>query len=225
AVPHLKSSDLHTLNTGEGKDRESLAVIAPGTGLGEAFLTWSNDRYLAHPSEGGHADFAPATPEERELLGYLQERSDHVSVESVCSGRGIPNIYSFLKDTGGYEESDWMKESLADVTDPTPVIINAATDEHRQCLLCEATLEMFVSIMGSEAGNLALKVMATGGVFVGGGIPPRIVPALEAGSFMKAFTGKGRMRAIMKKIPVHVILNPRTALIGAACYGLGRDKC
>ncbi len=225
AVPHLKSSDLHTLNTGEGKDRESLAVIAPGTGLGEAFLTWSNDRYLAHPSEGGHADFAPATPEERELLGYLQERSDHVSVESVCSGRGIPNIYSFLKDTGGYKESDWLKESLADVTDPTPVIINAATDEHRQCLLCRATLEMFVSILGSEAGNLALKVMATGGVFVGGGIPPRIVPALEAGSFMKAFTGKGRMRAIMKKIPVHVILNTRTALIGAACYGLGRDKC
>ncbi len=225
AVPHLKSSDLHTLNTGEGKDHESLAVIAPGTGLGEAFLTWSNDRYLAHPSEGGHADFAPATPEERELLGYLQERSDSVSVESVCSGRGIPNIYSFFKDTGGFEESVWLKESLADVTDPTPVIINAATDKDRRCLLCKATLEMFVSILGSEAGNLALKVMATGGVFVGGGIPPRIVPTLEAGSFMKAFTGKGRMQTIMKKIPVHVILNPRTALIGAACYGLGLDKC
>ncbi len=219
AVPHLKSSDLHILNPGEGKDRESLAVIAPGTGLGEAFLTWSNNRYLAHPSEGGHTDFAPATPEENKLLGYLQERSDHVSVESVCSGRGIPNIYSFFKDTGSFEESVLLKESLASVTDPTPVIIDAATDKDSPCPLCKATLEMFVSILGSEAGNLALKVMATGGVFVGGGIPPRIIPALEAGSFMMAFSGKGRMRAIMKKIPVRVIMNPGTALMGAACYG------
>jgi len=225
AVVHLESSDLHTLNIGEGKDRESLAVIAPGTGLGEAFLTWSNGKYHAHPSEGGHTDFAPTTPEESELLGYLQERSDHVSVESVCSGRGIPNIYSFLKDTGSYDESDWMKDHLANVTDPTPVIINAATDKDRQCLLCKATLEMFVSILGSEAGNLALKVMATGGVFLGGGIPPRIVPALEGGSFMKAFTRKGHMQTIIKKTPVYVILNPRTALIGAACYGFGLDKC
>jgi glucokinase len=220
AVPILEGADLHPLNQGQPASGGAIAVVAPGTGLGEAYLTWDGTRYQAHPSEGGHSDFAPTTRFETELLHYLQARLDHVSYERVCSGKGLPNIYAYLKDSGYAPEPAWLADQLATTQDPTPVIVKAALDKNRPCQLCTATLDTFVSILGTESGNMALNVLASGGVFLGGGIPPRILPALETGSFLAAFQRKGRLSDLLKRIPVNVILNPKAALLGAACLGL-----
>jgi len=219
-VPSLEPADLHTLNVGEPASGGASAIIAPGTGLGEAYLTWDGSHYQAHASEGGHTDFAPINPLEIGLLSYLLERLGHVSYERVCSGRGIPNIYAYLRDRGYAEEPDWLAEQLAAADDPTPIIVNNALNSDSACDLCAATLNSFVSILGTEAGNLALKVLATGGVYLGGGIPPRILPALEEGRFLDAFRAKGRMSDLMARMPVHVILNPKVALLGAASHCL-----
>jgi glucokinase len=219
-VPLLEPGDLHTLNEGIPAPGGTMAVIAPGTGLGEAFLTWDGSRYSAHPSEGGHADFGPSHPLEIDLLRYLNERFEHVSYERICSGLGLPNIYAYLKDCGYSEEPPWLAEQLAAADDLTPVIVNAALSTEVQCKLCTAALDIFVSVLGAEAGNLALKVLATGGIYLGGGIPPRIISALESGRFMEAFTHKGRLSEMLTRIPVHVILNLKIALIGAASHGL-----
>lgn len=220
AVPFLTEKDLRVLNKGRAVSGGAMAVVAPGTGLGEAYLTWDGTKYRAHASEGGHADFAPANALEAGLLQYLLERFEHVSCERVCSGSGLVNIYAYLKDSGYAKEPDWLAEQLVPAHDRAPVIVKAAFDEDRPCSLCQATLSMFVSILGAEAGNMALKVMASGGVYLGGGIPPRILSALENGPFMEAFRGKGRMSKLMEEIPVHVILNPKVALLGAACHGM-----
>ncbi|MFQ5855875.1 MAG: glucokinase [Anaerolineae bacterium] len=222
AVPFLEPDDLHTLNEGEPAPGGAIAIIAPGTGLGEAFLTWDGSRYRAHASEGGHTDFAPTNLFEIALLRYLQGGLgfEHVSYERICSGQGLPNIYAYLKDSGYADEPAWLAEQLAAADDPTPIIVNAALDEERPCELCVATLNAFVSILGAEAGNLALKVLATGGVYLGGGIPPRILPALKQERFMRAFRHKGRFSDLLAQMPVHVILNPKVALLGAACHGL-----
>jgi glucokinase len=217
AVPHLRPEDLHTINPGSTDPHGTLGVVAPGTGLGEAFLIWEGDRYHPHPSEGGHSDFGPANLAELELLNYLMPRVGHVSYERVCSGSGMPNLYAFFKDSGRYSEPEWLKAELAQAPDPTPVIVRAAMEGRAE--ICEVTLDQFVAIFGSEAGNLALKVMSTGGIYLGGGIPPRIIPFLEKGVFLKAFKHKGRFSGALAKIPVHVILNPELALIGAACQG------
>ena len=220
AVPFLEPADRHTLNAGQQAPDGAMAIVAPGTGLGEAFLTWDGTRYRPHASEGGHADFAPTHPLEVELLRYLQGRFERVSYERVCSGRGLPNIYAYLKDSGYADEPAWLTEQLAAADDPTPIIVNTALDSQKGCELCVATLNAFVSILGAEAGNLALKVLASGGVYLGGGIPPRILPALEQQRFIEAFRRKGRMSDLLARVPVHVILNPKVALLGAACHGL-----
>jgi glucokinase len=220
SIPSLEAADLHALNEGQPVAHSALAVIAPGTGLGEAFLTWDGRKYRVHPSEGGHADFAPIDELQRGLLAYLQGRSDHVSVERVCSGLGLPNIYAYLKDSGYAPEPPWLAEQLATAADPTPLIVNAALERPSECELCAATLDTFVSILGAEAGNLTLKVIATGGVYLGGGIPPRILPVLDGGRFMQAFVRKGRFADMLRKGPVHIILHPEVALLGAACHGL-----
>jgi glucokinase len=221
AVPFLADDELHTLNAGESVAGGALAVIAPGTGLGEAFLTWDGSGYRPQPSEGGHASFAPVSPMQVELLRYLFGRFSHVSSERVCSGSGIPNIYAFLRETGQATEPAWLAQRIAGAPDPTPLIVQAGLDESRPSELCLATLETFVTILGAEAGNLALKVLATGGVYLGGGIPPRILWLLERPTFLEAFRGKGRMADLLDRVPVHVILNPGAALFGAACYGFG----
>jgi glucokinase len=220
AVPELQPSDLYTLHRGEPVAGGTRAVVAPGTGLGEAFLVWDGARYRAHASEGGHTDFAPTSALEVELLGYLQQRLGHVSYERICSGLGVPNIYAFLKDNGHAEEPVWMAERLRSIADPTPLIIGNALDRDASCALCRSTLDIFVSVLGSEAGNLALKVLATGGLYLGGGIPPRILSLLEDGPFLESFRSKGRMSDLLSRVPVHVILNPTAALLGAACLGL-----
>ena len=223
-VPLLLPEDLQTLNAGQPVAGGALAVIAPGTGLGEAFLTWDGGRYHAHPTEGGHTDFAATNELQIGLLKYLWQRYGHVSYERVCSGLGIPNIYAYLKETLRVAEPAWLSAELTASSDPTPVIVNAALRPERSSELCKATLDVFVSVLGAEAGNLALKTLATGGVYLGGGIPPRTLPALQSGLFMKAFKNKGRFAEFMPRLPVHVILNPKVALFGAAAAGMGSGE-
>jgi glucokinase len=184
-------------------------------------LTWDGHRYHAFASEGGHADFGPTNALELGLLRYMMNRLDHVSYEWVCSGRGFPNLYNYLKDSGYAPEPPWLAEQLLATKDPTPVIVRAAlAHEEQPCELAVATLRLFVSILGAEAGNLALKLMSTGGVYLGGGIPPRILPWLDHKNFMQAFLFKGRFSSTLIRIPVHVILNRNAALMGVACFGL-----
>jgi glucokinase len=222
AIPILEADDIHTLNAGVPVQQGNIAVIAPGTGLGEAFMTVEQGRYRAHASEGGHASFAPSSDLEIGLLSYMriQLGHGHVSFERVCSGLGIPNIYHYLKQIGHAEEPAWLAEALAAAADPTPVIVNSALGKTQSCELTIATLMTFISILGAESGNLALKTLSTGGIYLGGGIPPRILPALEDPAFLSAFRHKGRFKGLLTQMPVHVILNPKTALLGAASYGL-----
>lgn len=217
-VPHLPAEDLYALNDAPAQPGTK-AVLAPGTGLGEAVLYHQDDHFYVMPSEGGHTDFAPTTALELELLRHLMGKLGHVSYERVCSGRGIPNIYAFLKHNNFAEETPAMAKALAEASDPTPVIVEAAMKG--ECELSVGTLNTFVSILGAEAGNLTLKAMATGGLYLGGGIPPRIVSKLTDGTFMAAFVNKGRFAERLARVPVYVMMNPETALIGAACYGLG----
>jgi glucokinase len=220
AVPHLCDEDIRTLIPGTAVPGGAIAVIAPGTGLGEAFLTWDGARYRSHPSEGGHASFAPSDEVQIGLLRYLLGKHDHVSFERVCSGIGIPNIYEYLRASGAADEPSWLADELALATDPTPVIVNAGLDLSRECALCQLTLDVFISILGSETGNLALKVLATGGVFIGGGIPPRILSRLAGNTrFIDAFQEKGRFTDVLSQVPVHLIMHSRAALVGAAVRG------
>jgi glucokinase len=221
ALPLLQHSDLFTINRGLKTDEGALGIIAPGTGLGEVIFAWDGARYLAVASEGGHADFAPASEMESRLLDFLRNRYGHVSYDRICSGRGFPAIYDFLKSVGRFEEPDRLREELAAAEDPAPVIVSGALDAANHCAICRKTLELFVTILGAEAGNLALKGLTTGGMYLGGGIPPKILPFLAGETFMRSFTSKGRMSYLLTDMPVTVILNPRAALIGAASCGLG----
>jgi glucokinase len=221
AITHLPVSNFFTINNGIKTNAGALGIIAPGTGLGEVVFTWDGSQYLAVPSEGGHTDFGPSSETEYQLLDFLKNRYGHVSYDRICSGRGLPVIYEFLKSLGNFAEPDWLVEQLVSAEDPAPVIVNAALDSTKPCEICIKTLKIFVSILGAEAGNLALKGLTTGGMFLGGGIPPRIKPFLKEDIFMKSFTSKGRMSYLLDDMPVKVILNPKAALIGAASLGLG----
>ena len=218
AIPFLGTNDLETINPGQAIPQGTLAVIAPGTGLGEAFMVWNGRRYQPYASEGGHTDFGPVTPIQLELLNFLLPRLPHVSYERVCSGVGIPNLYAFFKETGRAAEPDWLRARLVQVEDATPIIMQAAIENRAE--ICTRVLELFISILGSEAGNLALKVKSSGGIYIGGGIPPRILPQLQAGSFMQAFTRKGRFAELLVRMPIHVILHPKVALLGASHHAL-----
>lgn len=220
ALPFLEANDLSTLNEGVPDPEGAIAIVAPGTGLGEAYLTWDKTHYQAHASEGGHTDFAPTNALEAGLLSYLWKRFDHVSAELVCSGSGLINIYDYLKDSGYAAEPDWLTAKLSTVTDPAPVIIQAAVDADHSCRLCQSALDVFIHALGAEAGNMALNLMASGGVYLGGGIPPRIIAALQRGSFMDAFRCKGRMSELLQRMPVRVIMNPRAVLLGAARHAM-----
>lgn len=220
AVPHLAGDDLQSVLPGTARPGGAIAIVAPGTGLGEGFLTWDGVAYRPHPSEGGHTDFAPTTRLEMDLLAYLLDRHEHVSYERVISGRGLPNIYAFLRDTGRADEPAWLVERLAAAPDPTPAIVDAALDPTRPCDLCAATVDLFAAVLGAKAGNLALTVLATGGVFLGGGIPPRLVPLLRGASFRRSFLNKGRLGSLLNDVPVSVIATPIAGLLGAAYAGL-----
>ncbi len=215
---YLDSHERVILNQGKDNASGNIAVLAAGTGLGEAMLYWDGKQHQPIASEGGHCDFAPRNEREIELLKYLHQRlNGHVSYERILSGPGLFNVYQFLRDTGYGSEPGWLNEELQ-TGDPSAVISCHALANDDP--LCAAALEMFVGIYGAEAGNLALKCLATGGVYIGGGIAPKILPALTGGIFMGAYLDKGRFAALLKDIPVSVATNPQTALLGAAQYAL-----
>jgi len=219
AVPVLRAEETITINQGEPVANGPIAIIAPGTGLGESFLTWDGSQYVAHGSEGGHSDFAPADERQIRLLRFLLPRFGHVGVERVCSGIGVPNIYEFLRDEENIPERPESAHLIASAKDHTKAIVDAAFDPQHPSELCLATVDLVVSILASEAGNLALKVLATGGVYMAGGIALRLVKLLQTPQFVQTFTSKGRFKDLMERMPMHIITT-RAALLGAATFGL-----
>ena len=219
AVPFLAPAHLFTVNAGCPATHGSIAVLAPGTGLGEAYLCWDGRRYRPYPSEGGHVDFAPTSDEEEALLRFLRGRLAHVSYEQVCSGLGIANIFHYLTEGKGMAVSPALAGALGEVADKTPLIVGHALAG--DCQVCRQTVAMFFDIMAAEAGNLAVKFLATGGIYLGGGILPRMLDLFDPAAFIKKFTGKGRMAELLAGIPVHIIQDSDCALRGAAMVGAG----
>jgi glucokinase len=219
AVPRLRSEELHTVNAGQPEANGPIALIAPGTGLGEAFLVCSRGEYLACSSEGGHASFAPTDERQAALWRCLRGKFGHVSVERVCSGLGIANIYDFLRDADPAAEPPAFTAQLARESDRTPLILQAGLADPAGNPLASAALDLFITSLADEASNLALKVLSTGGVYLAGGIPRRILPRLIDGRFIQAFANKGRFADLMGRLPVHVVMT-QAALFGAALYGL-----
>ena len=213
AIPLLNKDEFFPLNQAGSIKEQNLALIAPGTGLGKAMLIYQNGRFLPVPSEGGHADFAPNNEAEMKLWRYLHQHYGHVSIERVVSGSGLVNIYNWLKDSGRLNEPEWLKQKLKEMDPAKTITEDALASKDPGCV---EALNMFVSIFGAVAGNLALTGITTGGVYLGGGIPPKILSKLKEDIFMKAFTNKGRFKGFLEKIPVKVILNDKAALIGAA---------
>ena len=212
-IATLSASDFAILQKGTPNAHGNAAVISAGTGLGEAGMYFDGAELRPFAGEGGHASFAPEGAVQGELFVYLTKRFGHVSCERVLSGPGLVNIYEFLRDTGRGSESHAVVEQMRS-GDPAAVISQAALAD--ACQLCVEALEIFVEIYGAEAGNLALKMLATGGIYVGGGIAPKILSELQWPLFLQAFLNKGRMKPLLEAIPVLVILNENTALRGAA---------
>jgi glucokinase len=212
-VARLGPEDLFELNPGAREAPGNRAVIAAGTGLGEAGLFWDGRTWHPFGTEGGHTDFAPRDELEIELLRFLLKEHARVSWERLVSGMGLVNVYRFFRDTGREEEPPWLAEAMR-AGDPGAVISQHARDGRSP--LCARTVELFVALYGAEAGDLALKLMARGGVYVGGGVAAKNLDRLRAGAFMARFTAKGRLRSIVETIPVRVVLNQRTGLLGAA---------
>ena len=212
----LEPHELFILNEGVSGSRGNRVLIAAGTGLGQAILFDDGRDYHPSASEGGHGDFAPTDETQIDLLRYLIKKFGHVSYERVASGPGIANIYDFFRDTGRLEEPDWLQQKIATAQDASVVISQEGLAG--SSAICAQTLDLFVSIYGAEAGNLALRGKSTGGVYIGGGIAPKILAKLKDGSFMRAFLDKGRYRNFLSSVPVRVILNDEAALQGAAFY-------
>jgi glucokinase len=212
-IASLDPKDVVALNQVKGDPIGNQAVISAGTGLGEAGMYWDGTKHHIFAAEGGHTDFAPRDELEIDLFRYLSGRFGHVSYERVLSGPGLVNIFHFLRDTGRGTEPQWLTDEMLH-GDPAAAISGAALSG--KCPTCENALDLFVSVFGAEAGNLALKVMATGGVYLGGGIAPKMLAKLSGPLFMHAFLGKGRMQPLLESMPVKVITNDKTALIGAA---------
>jgi len=218
-IDALESKDFVTVSEGAADADGNMAVVSAGSGLGEAGLYWDGFRHHPFACEGGHTEFAPKNDVEIELLQYLMKKygHQHVSYERILSGPGVKNIYEFLRDTAKEEEPAWLKEELDAAADAPALISELALAN--KAPICDRTLSIFVSVFGSEAGNCALKFMGTGGVFVAG-IAGKIVPKLKEPAFMRSFLDKGRMRPLLEGVPVKIVLNDDSGLIGAARYAL-----
>ena len=214
AVSILPPEDLLVINGGTPVPQGSMAVLAPGTGLGEAYLCWNGKEYTPFPSEGGHVDFAPTSELEQGLLSFLRAEHGHVSYELVCSGKGIPNIYRYLTQGAGMKVPLGLQAALDAAPDITPVLVGQALEKEGE--VARLTLEIFFSILAAEAGNMALKFLSTGGLYLGGGMLPRLLSIFDPKMFMARFVGKGRMAGILSAIPVKIIMTERAGLNGAA---------
>jgi glucokinase len=220
-VAELAPEQIYTLSEGDASQTGNRALIAAGTGLGEGLLIWNGRTHIPYPSEGGHGDYAPRNEDEIDLLRFLKEKyNGRVSFERVVAGMGLTSIYEFLREVRGMEEPAWLTEKFAAAGDPNSVITEMGLSAKSD--ICEKALDMFVSAYGAEAGNLALKVLSVGGLYVGGGIAPRIIEKLKDGTFMKAFTDKGRLSQLLINMPVRIILESRAAQMGAAAYAEAR---
>jgi glucokinase len=209
----LAATDFAVLQSGQPEPTGNAAVISAGTGLGEAGLVWDGRRHRPVASEGGHADWAPQSALQQGLWRFLTAEVGHVSVERVLSGPGLHNIYRFLRDGQGLTEPAWLADAIQ-AEGPAPAIATAGLEGRAE--ICVRALELLIAIYGAEAGNLGLRTLATAGVYLGGGIAPRLLPALRGRTFLDAFAAKGRVRALLEALPVRVVLNDRAALIGAA---------
>jgi glucokinase len=211
----LAPEDLCVLNQGSPAPHGTQALIAAGTGLGEAMLTWNGSRYIVMPSEGGHTDFAPRTEKEIELLRYLKSLHEFVSFELIVSGRGFLTLHEFLNPSVRHPSFD---EPGAD---PAPEITRLGLEG--SCPVCVETLDLFVTLYGAEAGNLALKALARGGVFVAGGIAPKILPKIQSGKFFAAFCEKEKFHELLSRFPIQIVLNQEAPLLGAAAEAAARE--
>jgi glucokinase len=217
-IDALQSADFVTISEGSEDAEGNRAVISARTGLGVAGLYWDGFRHHPFACEGGHADFAPRNDLQMELLIYLQKKYGRISCERLLSGPGIRNIYEFLRDTHKADEPEWLRDQLKAAHDPSPIISQLALEG--KAAICDHTLATFVSIFGAETGNCALRYMTTGGIFIGGIIAAKIVDKMKDPIFMKSFLDKGRMEALLRDMPVKVIVNDNCGLIGAARYTL-----
>jgi glucokinase len=216
-VLHLRDDERLLLKPGTPEPKGAIAVIAAGTGLGEGGLLWDGRRFVAIPSEGGHTDFGPRDEVETELLRHLTAKFGRVSYERIACGPGLVNVYEFFRARARDPEPEWLARERAG-GDPSAAIAKAGME--RADPVAAKALELFVSVYGAEAGNLALKILATGGVYVGGGIAPKILRKIQEGEFVRSFVMKGRYEGLMRQMPVWVILNDRIAIIGAAHHAV-----
>jgi len=217
-IDGLDSKDFVTLNAGSEDAEGNRAVISARTGLGVAGLYWDGYRHHPFACEGGHSDFAPRSALEMELLAYLQKKYGRISYERLLSGPGIKNIYDFLRDAHKADEPQWLKNQIGAAPDPPAVISQLA--QEGKAAICDQTLSIFVSIYGAETGNCALNFLSTGGIFIGGSVAAKIVPKMKDPIFMESFLDKGRMESLLKEIPVTIVLNDDSGIIGAARYTL-----
>lgn len=219
-IPELSADQIFELSAGDASSVGNRGLVSAGTGLGEAILVWNGKTHIPMASEGGHCDFSPRNEMEIDLLRHLQRTlNGRVSFERVVSGIGLKNIYEFLRDDKNMDEPAWLKERMAQ-EDPNAVI--GELGESGESELCANTLDIFAAAYGAEAGNLALKVLSVGGMYLGGGIAPKILKKMQDGAFMKAFTDKGRLSDLLVHMPVRIILESRAALMGAAAYAEAR---
>src|ERR1700731_2478200 len=217
-IDGLESKDFITLGEGVDEAEGHRAVISAKTGLGMAGLYWDGFRHHPFACEGGHADFAPRNDLQMELLAYLQKKYGRISCERILSGPGIKNIYDFLRDAHKAEEPEWLRTEMSAAPDPPALISQMALEG--KAAICDQALSIFVSVFGAETGNCALNFMSTGGIFIGGSIAAKIVSKMKAPVFLESFLDKGRMETILKDMPVKIVANDDSGIIGAAHYTL-----
>ena len=217
----LTEKDLYVLNDGEEEKHGTRCLISAGTGLGESIIVWNGNEYKPIPSEGGHADFAPRSKIEIELLSFLMNKYGRVSYERILCGPGLFNVYEFFKQTSYQDISSWLLDRIKN-EDPSAVISEIGMSKKDEA--CEKALDLFVSVYGAQSGNLALTSLATGGVYIGGGIAPKILEKIKDGAFMQSFMNKGRLSVMVANMPVKVILNPKHPILGCLNYLNIRNK-